>query len=536
MYFSKTQSSAKCALKDALELLTGHLKLSLNEGACVLPSSAGFEFLGIYFQKGEITLSDRKYSRLLFKLTEASNTGSSFIPEKLKDVLQGIHNFYAKLVPQSILSRLDDDFLTIMQRKAQTKKPGITKIRDYNKDLMKIEFLNHKHNFQKSDYLKKEFLIGFIGKSQIENKTTTITKSVGPIKSTKAVAKRKHEYQKLETAGFDLVLSQPGLIVGRREYKLIVKKNGKVLNEVPLSNLKNITVVSDGIGFSSNVVEACAEHKISIDFLGNDGKPYAILHLADFFEASTGIAQLNGYNNNCCFRLVKSIITGKISNQLNLLKYYGKYYRKINKAYFLRSELAVKEMLKEINLIKKLKEEDLDNFRQQVFAIEGRAASHYWETFGLILITRVPFIGRERQGATDLVNCMLNYGYGILYARIAEVIVKARLNPCLSYLHMPEKNRPSLIYDLIEEFRSQAVDRVVFALIMRHKQLKVEEGLLNKHTKLLLAEKVIDRINTIEIFRNREMHLYEIFQHQANSIGAYLKGENRSYKPYIRKW
>lgn len=45
-----------------------------------------------------------------------------------------------------------------------------------------------------------------------------------PVKSDKAVAKRKQEYQKIESAGFDLVLSTQGLFVGRRENRLIVKK------------------------------------------------------------------------------------------------------------------------------------------------------------------------------------------------------------------------------------------------------------------------------------------------------------------------
>jgi CRISPR-associated endonuclease Cas1 len=154
----------------------------------------------------------------------------------------------------------------------------------------------------------------------------------------------------------------------------------------------------------------------------------------------------------------------------------------------------------------------------------------------LLIWQKVPFKGRENQGATDLVNSMLNYGYGILYARVTEAIIKARLNPCLSYLHKPEGKRPSLVYDLIEEFRQQAVDRVVIALIIKSRHLKAENGLLDDTTRKLLAQKVIDRQNNMEIFRNREMRLFEIIQRQAMLLSKYLEGSNNKYKPYVAKW
>lgn len=160
----------------------------------------------------------------------------------------------------------------------------------------------------------------------------------------------------------------------------------------------------------------------------------------------------------------------------------------------------------------------------------------YWEIIAILLGPKITFVGRERQGAKDLVNCMLNYGYGILYARISEAIIHIRLNPCLSYLHKPEGNRPSLVYDLIEEFRQQAVDRVIFSLLVKNINLKAENGVLNYYTRKLVAEKVIDRINNVEIFRNREARLSEIFQAQARAIVKYLVVDIKYYKPYMPKW
>jgi len=89
---------------------------------------------------------------------------------------------------------------------------------------------------------------------------------------------------------------------------------------------------------------------------------------------------------------------------------------------------------------------------------------------------------------------------------------------------------------LIEEFRQQTVDRVVIALIMKNKQLKMENNLLDEMTRRILAQKIIDRLNNHEVFKNKELHFYEITQQQAISLSKYLDGSSDKYKPYISKW
>jgi CRISPR-associated protein Cas1 len=131
---------------------------------------------------------------------------------------------------------------------------------------------------------------------------------------------------------------------------------------------------------------------------------------------------------------------------------------------------------------------------------------------------------------------MLNYGYGILYSKISEAIIKAHLNPELSYLHKPEANRPSLVYDLIEEFRNQGVDRVVFAILAKNNKLTIINGQMDNKTRNIVVDKILARINSIEIFRGHEMRFGEIIQYQANSLAKYLTGKIKTYKPYIKKW
>lgn len=531
--FGRTEEEAKKAMTEAMEVITRQLGLALNEEAVVIPVSQGFEFLGIFFNNGVIDLSEKKYKRLVEKMADAAGFGQGLITPKLRETIQGIANFYARLVSQEKLEKLDDELMAILRLRAEALNTGKHKKGAIIEQLRSLQFLAQNNNIHKTEYINRQFDQSKAIPATKNEKRPIKTKT---LKSREAVLSRKHEYQKLEASGFDLAITQPGLVIGKKDKNATVRKNGQVIKEIPLINLKTITILSEGVSFSSNLVEACAANKIAIDFLGKDGMPYAMIVSPTFGDSQTGIAQLEAYNNDKGFTMIRNFVFGKINNQANLLRYYGKYYLKRNDKFRDAFPKFIENMEKYANASMDLQHENLDEFRLKMFAIEGQASSNYWDMVEILIKSKSGFQGRERQGATDLVNCMLNYGYGILYARISEAIIRARLNPCLSYLHKPEGNRPSLVFDLIEEFRQQAVDRVIIALIMKNKNLKSTNGLLDDKTRKLVALKVIDRINAVEVFRKREMRFHEIIQHQANAIVKYLEGTSKKYKPYMPKW
>ena len=527
----KTEAEAVKAMDEAVSLLTNHLQLALNEGSKVIPVSKGFEFLGIEFQGANLTLSARKFKRLSTKMLEASRVGDGLVTNKLLEVMRGVNTFYAKLIPQETLCLLDDELMAILRNKASIEYKSAHKIQKLLEQFKLVDFFARQHNFKRKEYIESQFKIRRVsGDKGLFSKTKRIDTG-------KAVRKRKHEYQKLESSGFDLIVTTPGTWLSKRNDRIVVKHQGTIVQEVPLINLKNITILNEGVSFSSNVIEACCEYKISIDFIKFGGKPYAIIHQPEWFDASIGLAQLYAYQNGKCYLIIRQIIGGKIANQMNLLKYYGKYYNSKVTDYKQVLDESVSAMGGYFQNIMNLPTTDLEDFRMKILAYEGLSASKYWDTLGLLLNTRVKFEKRGHQGAHDLVNCMLNYGYGILYGKITEAIVGARLNPALSFLHTPSNNRPALVFDFIEEFRQQVVDRTVFALVMKSKVLTIDEqGLLNECTRKLLAKKVIERLNTVEVFRNKEMRLFEIINLQAKNLAQFLTGEKTSYRPYIRKW
>lgn len=264
--FGHTEEEAKKAMKEATDVITKHLGLALNEEGKVIPVKDGFEFLGIFFNNGQIDLSEKKYKRLITKMAEAAGTGQGFVTNKLKETVQGIVNFYAKLVPQKKLELLDDELMAILRLRWEATDDGKNKKGNILTQLQNLQLFAQEHIINKTEYIRKQSGLQATTSKKKNKKQKTL-------KSREAVLSRKHEYQKMESSGFDLAITQPGLVLGKKDKMVTVRQRGQIIKEVPLLNLKNISVLSDGVSFSSNLVKSCAESKISIDFLGKDGYP-----------------------------------------------------------------------------------------------------------------------------------------------------------------------------------------------------------------------------------------------------------------------
>ena len=167
---------------------------------------------------------------------------------------------------------------------------------------------------------------------------------------------------------------------------------------------------------------------------------------------------------------------------------------------------------------------------------EAAGAKLYWEYMReLIADDEVVFVSRERQGATDLVNSMLNYGYALLYSRVWQSVLFRALNPSDGVLHENQRGKPTFVFDVIELFRTQAVDRVVISLIQKGENINVDKGKLSETTRKLLIQNVIERLNRYEVYREKETRLCDIINMQTKEIADYID-TGKTFKPYIAKW
>ena len=229
------------------------------------------------------------------------------------------------------------------------------------------------------------------------------------------------------------------------------------------------------------------------------------------------------------------VVLGKLNNQRKLLLYFGKYLKKSTPKRHKIIEEKAKLLGQGVKRVKALKGSSVENIRKELLGLEGSLSRVYWEGVQEIIAGKVEFMGRVHKGATDKVNAMLNYGYGILYSHVWGAVVCAGLEPFAGFLHVDRPGKPSLVLDLVEEFRQPVVDRTVISHINLGESIKMEAGLLDAETRRNLSQKVINRLETRETYQGRKYQIRSIIQIQARNLAAFLRGE-RNYKPFSFKW
>jgi len=360
-----------------------------------------------------------------------------------------------------------------------------------------------------------------------------------------------------------LVLTDFGLYLGKHSERLSVRKNGKTLSEHPLMDLEQVLIASPGISLSSDLVAECVERGIPITFLDFSGKPYAkITSPALTATVKTRREQLMAYQDGRGVEAARRFAGGKLKNQVNLLRYFGKYRKQRQPAVFQDLERITGEIQGLAKELAGIEAPNIDEARAALLNLEGRAGALYWEGVQQILPQGV-FSGRKHRGATDEVNALLNYGYGILYSQVWTALTLAGLEPFGGFLHVDRPGKPSLVLDFIEEFRQPVVDRTVIALLNKGFALEwerpheeelaaqhrafpapameveesapVEQRRLAPVTRKAFASKVLERLEDVEIYEGKRHKLKNILQMQARHLATFLRREG-DYRPFVTRW
>jgi CRISPR-associated protein Cas1 len=342
----------------------------------------------------------------------------------------------------------------------------------------------------------------------------------------------------------DLIADQFGCHVGKYQGRLKVTKQKEVLAQAPLLHLESVTISNSGVSISAEAIRACVEQGIPIHFLSGSGTPYASLYSAGLAgTVLTRRAQLDAYRDLRGVRLALGFAGGKIENQSRLLKYVAKYRKETDPA--LHQELRwlsdeVIDHMEELCAIDFLAPREnycLEDVRNDLLSIEGRAAQKYWRAIKLLLPESLGWPGRQGRGARDPFNSALNYGYGVLYSQVERALVLAGLDPYGGYIHVDRPGKPSLVLDLIEEFRAPVVDRTILGLVNKGVTLQQDErGYLTEPTRRLLAERVLERLETAERYEKKRHALRAVIQMQARHIATFVRGEREAYDPFLAAW
>jgi CRISPR-associated protein Cas1 len=316
----------------------------------------------------------------------------------------------------------------------------------------------------------------------------------------------------------NIIINKYGVFLGLHSALLVIKKDN-IVKEIALNRIKTIQILSKGVSLSSDLIMACSARGIKIFF--NNFNNFAALHtLYEHKSVVIRKSQMITSENDRGLELARKIIIGKLKNQRATLLYSTRNIQNDIK------ENIINIFDKNISILKNKK----DISKEFILGIEGNSAKYYFQFLREFNLLPHSFYNRTGRYSDEITNIALNYGYAILFNFIYKSCINAGLEPYKGVLHTIKSAKPSLVLDIMEEYRSFVVDRNIIKL-----RFKLEKVSCFEKIKKDVAKEILTTINRKYKYNHNKITLESIIQRQIYKISAYFSG-NYKYKTYIFRW
>lgn len=247
-----------------------------------------------------------------------------------------------------------------------------------------------------------------------------------------------------------LYVLSPGSYLRKIGERLLIGTADGRHKSLPIQQIEQVVINKQG-KITSQAVYALLIHQVPIVYV-------------DFFGRIVGImGQIPcSLQRSFCQRqyfmqepqrilLIRSILTVKMQSQCSLLKQYAKS----------RKCREISQISKQIQryICKLPQTDDIDAFR----GLEGMASRIYFQAVPWIIDSKMwPWTGRNRRPPKDPLNAMLSYGYTFLEREVRIAIAGAGMDCRLGFFHSNNGRKDSLVFDLMELFRTNIIDHFIF--------------------------------------------------------------------------
>lgn len=250
-----------------------------------------------------------------------------------------------------------------------------------------------------------------------------------------------------------LHLTVQGSRASIRKGRVVVEKSGERLADAPLARVHGV-VVHGNIDLSSALHRNLLWDNVPVVWCSSTGRVYGFSKPADGPNGGARVEQ-HVLSSRGCLPIARGMVQAKIWNQATLLRRNGDAPDVVRYLHAKAEQAATAPDIPEL------------------FGIEGDAAAQYFHEFGSMLRPAQmetlgwQWKGRHGRGASDPLNILLNYCYGLLRAEVLRAVLSCGLDPHAGFLHSSGRNKPALALDLMEEFRAPLADSVVLSLVNR---------------------------------------------------------------------
>jgi len=330
-----------------------------------------------------------------------------------------------------------------------------------------------------------------------------------------------------------LYLIEQGATLHKQGDLFLITKQGKVLDKVPAIKVEQV-VVFGNVNLTTPVIHYLLEQGIDCVFCSSYGKYHGRLFSTESKFGLLRRQQLEMVNNPTKrLAIAKKMVRGKLLNQRTLLM---RYRRQTNLTELDHLTGEVKHCLQKIDEVEAL---------TALQGLEGHASALYYRAFKNLLRQDFGFVARVRRPPTDPVNSMLSFGYTLLVYNVQAAVRIAGLDPFLGFLHATEYSRPSLVLDLMEEFRPIIVDSVVLRLIntqvitetdFKHPEEPGKMVLLTDGAIRKFLHQYEERVSSQIFHPNAGQVTYRrCFELQARQLVRVITGREAEYTPFVVK-
>lgn len=216
--------------------------------------------------------------------------------------------------------------------------------------------------------------------------------------------------------------------------------------KVPMEQVDAV-VLYGGAQITSQAIAGCVQEKIAVQWVTAGGRVIGMVDSPG--RVRQRIRQFTALTRpDICLKLARVTVIAKIQFQLQ---------------YLLRgtrnNEAARAVAQADIEMIRRAvsraeKSESIDSLRGE----EGIAARHYFASFNQLLTDRVSaslrMNGRTKHPPRDRLNCLLSFGYSMIFGLVQRTILTIGLESAFGYFHQPRTTAPPLVMDVMELFRT----------------------------------------------------------------------------------
>ena len=338
---------------------------------------------------------------------------------------------------------------------------------------------------------------------------------------------------------------EQGATIHKVDERLVVLKGHKEFARIPLHQLDQLIVMGN-VQMTTQAMALLLNAGTDVVFMSTTGKMRGRLTADDSKYGELRVKQLQALTNSAtALTLAKRIVSGKIANQEAVLT--GRNApatpalpggRALTAQP--RQGAGMAEQLRGMRMMltSGLAATDADALR----GFEGKAATYYWPAFGQLLQRDLGFKGRVYHPPTDPVNALLSFGYALLQKDVTTAAKLVGFDVYIGFFHTVQYGRPSLVLDLMEEFRAVVVDAVVLDLVNSGKvtasDFKHDEtdgpGVMMKPDALKrVIEAHEQRLEQINVYgmTGEQASLRRCIELQARQLARVVKGEAEQFMP-----